>query len=169
MALGYHLSANQNVGPTTADIIQKLAVCLFTPRGVTVHTINPGLRKKTLYLRLHPLCAKAEGFQGLPLTLRADWGNCHGQAAQVTPQFLPGPVPGETYGTIAAVGNITAVTTEEKICITSAVDQQESLLALRKCIGQGLAQGMRYKISLSLVFHIYDGYLGQRPVINAVR
>jgi hypothetical protein len=28
---------------------------------------------------------------------------------------------------------------------------------------------MRYKISLSLVFHIYDGYLGQRPVINAMR
>jgi hypothetical protein len=48
----------------------------------------------------------------------------------VTPKFLPSPVPGKTHGTIAAVGNMTAVTTEEKIGITTAVDQQESLLAL---------------------------------------
>jgi hypothetical protein len=82
-----------------------------------------------LYLRLHPLSTKAKGFQGVTLTLRANWGNCHGQAAQVTPQFLPGPVPGETYGTVAAVSNMTAVTTEEKIGIAPAVDQQESLLA----------------------------------------
>jgi hypothetical protein len=123
MALGYHLSANQNVGPTTANIIQKLSVCLFAPRGVTVHPTHPGFRQKTLYLRLYPLGTKAKGFQGLTMALRALRGNCHGQAAQVTPQLLPRPVPGQTHGTITTVSNMAAGTTEKKIGITTAVYQ----------------------------------------------
>jgi hypothetical protein len=87
----------------------------------------------------------------------------------VTPKFLPSPVPGKTEITITAAAYMAAISTKEKIGITTPVDEQESLLASRECICQCLAQGMGYEIFPSLVSHIYDAYLGQRSVVNAVR
>ena len=80
VAFGYHLSTNKNVGLTTPETSQKLSVGLLAPRSVSVHTTDPGLRKKTFHFRLHPLGAKAKGLECSSITLGARWGGCHGQA-----------------------------------------------------------------------------------------
>jgi hypothetical protein len=61
-----------------------------------------------------------------------------------------------------------AAAAEEKIGVTASIDEQQSLLTSRKGIGQGLAQGNREQISLSLKLHIDDGDLGQRALIDSM-
>jgi hypothetical protein len=168
VALGDHLSTNKNIGPPTAEIREKLAICPFAPGCVSVHTADPGFRKKTLYFRLHPLGSKAKGFEGSSITLGTHWGHSHSKAAQVAAEFFAGPMPGETHSAIVAVGNMAAATAEDKVGITASIDEQQGLLTSRKGFGQGLAQGNREYINLSLKFHVDDGDLGQGTLIDSL-
>jgi hypothetical protein len=61
-----------------------------------------------------------------------------------------------------------AATAEEKIGVTSSIDQQQSLLTSSEGIGQGLAQGNGEHINLSLQLHVDDGDLGQGALIYSM-
>jgi hypothetical protein len=169
MAFGDHLSTNQNIGPPTAEIREKLAICPLAPRCVSVHAADLGFRKKTLYFRLHPLGAKAKRFEGSSIALGTHWGYRHSKAAQMATEFLAGPVPSKTHSAIVALGDMAAAAAEEKIGVTASIDEQQSLLPSSKGIGQGLAQGNREYINLSLKLHVDDGDLGQGTLIYSMR
>jgi hypothetical protein len=61
-----------------------------------------------------------------------------------------------------------AAAAEEKIGVTASIDEQQSLLTSSKGIGQGLAQGNRKHINLSLKLHVDDGDLGQGTLIDSM-
>jgi hypothetical protein len=83
-------------------------------------------------------------------------------------EFLAGLMPSKTHSAIVAVGDMAAAATEEKIGVPSSIDQQQGLLTSSKGIGQGLAQGNREHIDLSLKFHVDDGDLGQGTLIDSM-
>jgi hypothetical protein len=86
----------------------------------------------------------------------------------VAAEFLAGLMPSKTHSAIVTVGNMAAATAEEKIGVTASIDEQESLLTSSKGIGQGLAQGNREHINLSLKLHVDDGDLGQGTLIDSI-
>jgi hypothetical protein len=111
---------------------------------------------------------RASGKKGSSITLGTHWGHSHSKAAQVAAEFLAGPMPSKTHSAIVAVGNMTAAAAEEKIGVTASIDEQQSLLTSSKGIGQGLAQGNREHINLSLKLHVDDGDLGQGTLIDSM-
>jgi hypothetical protein len=83
-------------------------------------------------------------------------------------EFLAGPMPSKTHSAIVAVGDMAAAAAEDKISVTASIDQQQSLLVSSEGIGQGLAQGNREHISLSLKLHVNDGDLWQGTLIYSM-
>jgi hypothetical protein len=84
-------------------------------------------------------------------------------------EFLAGPVPSKTHSAIVTLGYMAAAAAEEKIGVTSSIDEQQSLLTSSEGISQGLAQGNREYINLSLKLHVDDGDLGQGTLIYSMR
>jgi hypothetical protein len=83
-------------------------------------------------------------------------------------EFFAGLMPSKTHSAIVAVGDMAAAAAEEKIGVPSSINQQQGLLTSSKGIGQGLAQGNREHINLSLKFHVDDGDLGQGTLIDSM-
>ena len=53
MALGHHLSADENIGRFIFKPFQQLQNRPLAGGGITIHSGNAGLRKKAFYCRLH--------------------------------------------------------------------------------------------------------------------